>query len=274
MAIDLPETLTADQAAKYRVSIRLCSDGLSFSGHDPSAGGSFFYRSVEFDRSASALSSLKEFFFTHDFLTWPFRRMDILCVIPEYTIVPDSYSGTGDADRRAMNALFLSAGSHLFSDTLDGLSARLLFGLEEEIYEFCSRSFFRPVFSHYMTPLLGRWGREVGTGTSRMYAMLWRKRLDLVCFRHGKLACSISYQVERIEDMLYYILYLWSRLGLDPETDTLSLWGDSSLRAPLMERLRGYLRHMSPIGIPAEAYLLGEDVAKAPLDLISLLRCE
>ena len=50
------------------MSIRLRSGGLSFSGYDPSAGGSFFYRETEFDRAVSFISSLKEFFFAHEFL--------------------------------------------------------------------------------------------------------------------------------------------------------------------------------------------------------------
>ena len=44
MTISIPDTLTTDNSEKYIVSIRLRSGGLSFSGYDPSAGGSFFYR--------------------------------------------------------------------------------------------------------------------------------------------------------------------------------------------------------------------------------------
>lgn len=42
MTISIPDTLTTDNSEKYIVSIRLRSGGLSFSGYDPSAGGSFF----------------------------------------------------------------------------------------------------------------------------------------------------------------------------------------------------------------------------------------
>jgi len=55
MTISIPDTLTTDNSEKYIVSIRLRSGGLSFSGYDPSAGGSFFYRETEFDRSLSFL---------------------------------------------------------------------------------------------------------------------------------------------------------------------------------------------------------------------------
>ncbi len=61
MTISIPDTLTTDNSEKYIVSIRLRSGGLSFSGYDPSAGGSFFYRETEFDRAVSFISSLRSF---------------------------------------------------------------------------------------------------------------------------------------------------------------------------------------------------------------------
>ena len=77
MTISIPDTLTTDNSEKYIVSIRLRSGGLSFSGYDPSAGGSFFYRETEFDRAVSFISSLKEFFFAHEFLTWTYKRINV-----------------------------------------------------------------------------------------------------------------------------------------------------------------------------------------------------
>ena len=95
MTISIPDTLTTDNSEKYIVSIRLRSGGLSFSGYDPSAGGSFFYRETEFDRAVSFISSLKEFFFAHEFLTWTYKRINVICVSPEYSLVPDNYWGDG-----------------------------------------------------------------------------------------------------------------------------------------------------------------------------------
>ena len=44
--------------------------------------------------------------------------------------------------------------------------------------------------------------------------------------------------------------------------------------ANIMASHEAYLRHVKPVEIPSEAYLLGTDVTKAPMDLISLLICE
>ncbi len=274
MTISIPDTLTTDNSEKYIVSIRLRSGGLSFSGYDPSAGGSFFYRETEFDRAVSFISSLKEFFFAHEFLTWAYKRINVLCVSPEYSLIPADYWEEGK-DGRLLDFCFSTPESHGLTDTLKEQQAKLVFGVDEEVYEFCSRSLLHPFFSHYMTSLLTLWTRESSASLSRqMYVVIERKRMDVVCCAQGKLLFVNSYPVDQLYDIIYYILYVWKQAGLNPEEDQLHVAGESSSRMRVQEQLRAYLRHVKSVEIPSETYLLGTDVAKAPMDLISLLICE
>ena len=274
MTIRIPDTLTTDNSEKYIVSIRLRSGGLSFSGYDPSLGGSFFYRETEFDRAVSFISSLKEFFFAHEFLTWTYKRVNVICAFPEYSLVPDNYWGHGE-ERRLLDFNFSTSELYCLTDTLKEQQAKLVFGVDEEVYEFCSRSLLHPFFSHCMTYPLILWTRESRASLSRqMYVVVERKRMDVVCCAQGKLLFVNSYPIDQSDDIVYYILYVWKQAGLNQEKDQLLLAGESSSRMRVLERLRAYLRHVKPVEIPSEAYLLGTDVAKAPMDLISLLICE
>ena len=274
MTIRIPDTLTTDNSEKYIVSIRLRSGGLSFSGYDPSLGGSFFYRETEFDRAVSFISSLKEFFFAHEFLTWTYKRVNVICAFPEYSLVPDNYWGHGE-ERRLLDFNFSTSELYCLTDTLKEQQAKLVFGVDEAVYEFCSRSLLHPFFSHCMTYPLILWTRESRASLSRqMYVVVERKRMDVVCCAQGKLLFVNSYPIDQSDDIVYYILYVWKQAGLDQEMDQLHFVGESFLRMRVLERLRAYLRHVKPVEIPSEAYLLGTDVAKAPMDLISLLICE
>ena len=60
-------TLTAHNSEKYRMSIRLSPGGLSFVGHIPLQPKSFFYRSVELDRSRPYAHALQEVSSEHPF---------------------------------------------------------------------------------------------------------------------------------------------------------------------------------------------------------------
>ncbi len=217
MTISIPDTLTTDNSEKYIVSIRLRSGGLSFSGYDPSAGGSFFYRETEFDRAVSFISSLKEFFFAHEFLTWTYKRINVICVSPEYSLVPDNYWGDGK-EGHLLDFCFSTLELHCLTDILKEQQAKLVFGVDEEVYEFCSRSLLHPFFSHYMTSPLTLWTKESSASLPRqMYVVIERKRMDVACYAQGKLLFVNSYPIDQSDDIVYYILYVWKQAGLDQE---------------------------------------------------------
>ncbi|MCS3064478.1 DUF3822 family protein [Parabacteroides distasonis] len=174
-----------------------------------------------------------------------------------------------------MDFSFSTPELHCLTDTLKEQQAKLVFGVDEEVYEFCSRSLLHPFFSHYMTSPLTLWTKESSASLPRqMYVVIERKRMDVACYAQGKLLFVNSYPIDQSDDIVYYILYVWKQAGLDQEKDRLLLAGESSSRMRVLERLRAYLRHVKPVEIPSEAYLLGTDVTKAPMDLISLLICE
>ena len=63
-------------------------------------------------------------------------------------------------------------------------------------------------------------------------------------------------------------------MGFNAQIDALRLHAVPTLRMTLLEQTRRYLRNVQGASLPSELYLLGEEVVKAPLDLIALLVCE
>ena len=274
MAINLSDKLTADHSENYIMSIRLRSGGLSFSAYSPSVSESFFYRDVEFDRTRPYISSLKECFFENDFLTWFYKQVNVVCVTSQYTLVPAAvFQEKQKAELLAFT--FSSPEGRCLSNELKDEPAELVFGVDEDVYEFCSRSLVNPRFVHHVGPLLSLWKKQSRARLPRqLYVVLHRRRMDVACYAQGNLLFVNSFEYEHTDDILYYILYVWKQAGLNQEKDQLLLAGESSSRMRVLERLRTYLRYVKPVEIPSEAYLLGTDVTKAPMDLISLLICE
>lgn len=95
---------------------------------------------------------------------------------------------------------------------------------------------------------------------------------SLLC-RRG-VAFANSFEYDKPDDILYYILYVWKQVGMDQEKDQLHMYGGASLRNSITATLRNYIQYISPAEIPSDAYLLGAEVVQAPLDLIALSVCE
>lgn len=274
MTVSIPDTLTADNSGKYIMSIRLRSDGFSFSGYSTSENDSFFYRNVEFDRAKSYVSSLKEFFFEHEFLTYSYKQTNLVCVTPQYTMLPEEvFQEKQKAELLSFS--FSSPEGRCLSNLLARESAEVVFGIDEEVYEFCSRSLINPSFIHHITPQLALWKQQSRKMIPRqLYVVLHRKIMDVVCYSQGTLLFVNSFEYEKTDDILYYILYVWKQTGMDQEKDQLHIYGGASLRNALTATLRNYIQYIGPAEIPSDAYLLGSEIVHAPLDLIALSVCE
>lgn len=273
MAISLPEALTIESSGKYIVSIRLRPDGLSFSGYIPSGHGSFFYTEAPLDRGSSYVPSLKEFFFSNDFLTWKYKEVRI--VVPsQYTLVPKSIFREKQKEA-ILRFNFTAPEDRCLHNTLGNEEAELVFGIDNETYEFFSRSFINPLFIHSLTPTLHYWKKQsYGHPFAQMYVSIHDKTVDIACYKQSDLLFVNSFRIEQADDVLYYILYVWRQLKLDQQQDRLSIYGEPSLRNNIMQSLFQYIKEVGPIEIPTEAYLLGPEISKAPFDLIALSVCE
>lgn len=272
MTISLPDTLTVDNSGKYIVSIRLRSDGFSFSGYIPSSAGSFFLREIEFEKGESFIEALKETFFAHDFFSWMYRQVRIISETSRYTLVPENLY---DEKRKQEFPDFTLSDPGTFCVENRWEEKVLLYAMDSEVYEFCSRSFIDPRFYSHLTPQIRLWEQDSikRNSAAQMYVALHEKRIDLCCFRQGELLLVNSFEVSRAEDILYYILYVWKQLGLDQEKDGVFIHGKPDVANRVMELLRTYLRNVNPVEVPSETYLLGRDMALAPMDIIALSIC-
>ena len=134
---------------------------------------------------------------------------------------------------------------------------------------------FASFFSHYMTSPLTLWTKESSASLPRqMYVVIERKRMDVACYAQGKLLFVNSYPIDQSDDIDILYIICMETGGIGPRKGPVVFSGGIFLANAVLERLRTYLRYVKPVEIPSEAYLLGTDVTKAPMDLISLLICE
>jgi len=274
MKINLPEIFTAETSKKYILSIRLYAGGLSFSGSIPKEKNSFFYRETTFDKLKDYESSIKEFFFENECFCWVYKKINIVCFTHKYTFMPEDIFDSGKIDS-VMNFLFMKAETKNLDNVLQSVSGRILFGLDKSVYEFMSRSFVNPSFIHHMTPIINLWAKQANESLSgKMYVSINKKTIDVACFKEEKLVFLNSFEYSKPDDVLYIIACIWTQTRLDQLKDNLFIGGNYSFLKTLTDNLRTYIQHVNTMELPSEAYLMGDDVAKANFDIIALSLCE
>jgi hypothetical protein len=267
----LPEALTADRSGKYKVSIRLWPDGLSFAGCIPAEKESFFYKEIGLVRTGSYVQALKEAFFAHPFFAYPYKWTYVVCANCPYTLVPDNVFVEKQKDQ-LMAFTFTLPEAKTLHESLDGLDAKILFGIQAEVYEFCTRSLIRPQYTHAITPLLTQWWQQnQGCYATQLYVALHEDTMDAACYKKGVLRFVNSFVFECVTDIVYYILYVWQQMGMEQENDQLLLLAPQAMYLKVKEILQNYVAQMAPLPLLQANGRGGE---AAPADITALFGCE
>lgn len=271
----VPDTFDIRNSEKYIMSIRFRPGGLSFSVYISGETGSFFYRDVDFPCSSRSSYSeqVKEFFFKNDWMTLPYKRVNVVQVSSFYTLVPGELSVDKPAAFYTFN--FSRPTDKTFVKPLVGDSVQVVFGMEEELYEFCFRTLSNPCFVPHISALLEYWITQSRFSLQKhMFVNLHEKMLDVVCTLRGKLLFANTFSFGHPNDAVYYILYVWKQLEMEQLSDSLYMFGGTDEKKQILDIVRNYIQRVSMMETPSEVFLWGEDTLQTPLDLITLLLCE
>ena len=134
---------------------------------------------------------------------------------PQYTVVTEEVF-TEKQKTDLLSFTFSAPENKCLHNPLAREAAEVVFGMEEEVYEFWSRSLINPAFVHHITPQLVLWKQQSRALIPRqMYVVIHRKMMDVVCFAQGKLLFVNTFGYDKPDDILYYILYVWKQVGMD-----------------------------------------------------------
>lgn len=274
MTISKPDVLTTDNSGKYKMSIRLSPDGFSFTGFIPFKGNTFFYEEVLFDKSKPYPVNLSDLFYECDFLSWDYRQVSIVINSPRYTLVPESIYREKSKEQ-ILSFVYHSPAGKTLGYPVHEESLYIVYETDNDAYEFCSRSFLNPAFIPSIAPLISFWSKQNNSSpeASNLYVLMEEKQMTAILYAKGQLALANTYHTEKLEDVLYYTLYIWKQYGLDQEKDVLFLYGNPALRTQLQQVLHLYLRNIQQGAMPVEAYLLNNNLGRVPMDIIALSIC-
>jgi len=268
MSHNVSNALTPGNAGKYIVSIRLWPGGLSFAGIVPDDKSSFFCKEIALDKTAGYAQALKNAFFSNEFFTYVYKRLYVLCANRLYTLVPDNIFAEQQKER-LMAFTFSTPDYKTLYEGIDGMDTKIVFGLQPDVYAFCSRSLNNPQYVHAVTRMLTNWHKNSLLHIRKqLYVALYNGVMHAACFDKGAALFVNSFKYEDRDDILYYTLYIWQQLGMDQMHDELYIASTADMYAKVSVELKTYLSHIQAI-VPA-----WPEAAETPYDVVALLLCE
>jgi hypothetical protein len=82
-----------------------------------------------------------------------------------------------------------------------------------------------------------------GTQERKLFVYFFDGRMNICYFEHHRFRYANSFEMTTVEDMMYYILYVWKQLGMNATADILSLCGN--IPARLEDKLKIYVEKIT-----------------------------
>ena len=100
-------------------------------------------------------------------------------------------------------------------------------------------------FYSQSSPFIEFFAAKSRLGNSRkIYAHLRKDAVDIYGFERGRLLLANSFGCDTTADRIYYLLYIWKKLGFEQERDELHLTGTLSNKEQLLPELRKFIRQV------------------------------
>ena len=238
----MTETIDFSKSEQYTLSIRLSTDGFSFSIYNPIHDSSLSFFEKETDASLSLTANLKTAFRELEFLNHSYKRVNILVTGKRFTQVPLEFFEEEQADLLFHHNHPKLENEIIRHNILKKNNIVTIFGMDKSTYQFLHEQFPDARFYSQASPLTEYFSIKSRLGNSKkMYASLRNDAIDLYCFERGHLLFANSFECKQTADRVYYLLYIWKQLDFNQERDELHLTGLIKDKEALIRELRKFI---------------------------------
>jgi hypothetical protein len=252
MKIGIPDNINLHIPEKYIFTVYIHPERFSFSFHCPDEPGSYFFYKIDSTGQTDAFSVFKDLFFENDFFTYPFQKTCVLVFSPLFTYIPNEvYSEKYRED--FIRFIFSEKKGKFMDHSVPSAKLRVLYPISETVYDFFIRSFNKPEFIHYSTPLITYFcSPDTKRKNRQMIVNVHEKGIDIFCFSEKLFLLGNHFPCEKYQDAVYYILYTWKQLKLNRFTDSLHITREYSQNEELIKKLQLYIQNIHPKKLPDE----------------------
>lgn len=272
------ETLDINSTGNYILSIQTNLDGFYFCLLDTLRNKFVLFRSYEpDDGKLFTIDEIRKICSDDDFLLRQYAKVKIVIPTPLSTLVPSQlYNPAGKDDYFRFNH-FQNDRETIMANRLQLPDAFLLFSVNSELAGFMSERFEGVVPVHHLKPLLSQLmsGRDA-SAASHLHLHVERGFINVILITEGDLKLCNSYPYRNTSDLMYYLLYVVKRAGLQGNT-TLHVSGLTVRFDEIWSALSEYIRQIKyavPGGKYLYSYLFNEELLHRHFNLFSLVSCE
>ncbi len=233
------------KSEQHTLSIRLSTDGFSFSILNPLSEERPLFCTYSIDETRSFTANLKRAFQELEEWNRPYRRVNILQAGSRFTLVPLEFFDDEQSEKLFYHNFSSKENELVQYNILPKNSIVVLFGMDRSAHDFLNEQFPQAKFYSASAPLIEYLSIKSRSGNCRkIYALLSSEAISIYAYERGYPLLAKYFTCKATSDYIYYLLYVWKQLGLEPERDELHLSGTFTDKGQLLIELRKFIRQV------------------------------
>ena len=255
--------------------IRIGRNTLSFTTLDAnSTEQPIVYRPYVVRGGISMSANLREAIRTPEVLNEETIKAQVLIDTPSLQVPVEQFD---EAEKEKLFEYSYPAGQEkhvVMHNVIPDLKAVCLFAVNKNVTTVLGDRFDAGVdYIHSLTPVWRQLHQRSFTGhRNKLYAYFHSKQLHIFSFQQNRFKFCNSFDAAHAHDALYFMLYVWKQLRLEPEHDELHILGDIPEEEWLLQELKRFLHNAYAINASAEFPDSPATAIKGmPYDLITLI---
>lgn len=171
----------------------------------------------------------------------------------------------------------LSSGEEIAVDTIKSLEAKNIYAVPTSIKNFFINKFSKPSFIHYSTALLDSLlTLYKNHSLKKVLVHVQLGHFEVIVAEGKNLLFYNTFNYTTAEDFMYYLLFVFEQLGLNPENQEIVLLGEIERNSTIYGLMLKYIRNVR-FGERPENYSYSYKLSEAPkhfyYNLLSLPLC-
>ena len=252
-------------------TIRVGRKSLSFAVTDPTnTTQPVSYEPYVVKSGISMAANLREAFKTTDIFQT--QKVQVM-VDSKVLLVPVEHFVESEAEELYRHSFPKSEMDSIEYNVQPDANAVAIFSINKDLKMVLTERFQDVKLIHLMLPVWRYLHQRSFTGhRSKLFGYFHDQQLEIFSFQQHRFKFCNSFDTTEMHDALYFLLYVWKQLNLQPEHDEMHLAGDIPEQGQMLEELHNYLKHAYVINPTVEFNKAPATQIKGmPFDLMTLI---
>ena len=259
-------------AIKQRLTLRICRNSLSFSTMEAGASEQqIIYEPYTVKSGISMAANLREALKTAELPLRGFSNALVMIDTPVLMVPLDAFN-EADCATLYVHSYPSLAGDRVLYNVLPELNVVSVFSMNKDLKMVVDDNFQDVKYAHAVSPVWRYLHQRSYTGPrNKLYGYFHDKKLEIFSYSKKRFKFCNTFDVSTTNDALYFLLYVWKQLMLQPEHDEMHIVGEIPEKEVLLDELKKFLQRAYVINPSADFNRAPASQIKGmPYDLMAL----